>query len=70
MSIPRRALNGDHNQCPSCGEYFNSSASFDGHRYGKHTGNLRKCLTVDQMTAKGMSVDSGGWWITSARPPR
>lgn len=66
MSISRRILAGDHNQCPGCGEHFNSSSAFDRHRYGKHAGNLCKCLTVDQMTAKGMVVDSGGWWIRSA----
>ena len=74
----RRRLSGDHNQCPSCGLYFNSTASFDAHRagkwgtYAKSDGSYipaeRRCLTEQEMREKGMSVSASGWWITSKRP--
>jgi len=44
----RRTLGEDHNQCPSCGLYFNSDAAFDKHRTGKH-GVDRRCMTIPEM---------------------
>jgi hypothetical protein len=69
-----RRLTGDHNQCPTCREYFNSTAAFERHRAGSFenlkTGEsaMRYCLTVDQMREKGMTVNAGGWWVTALNP--
>lgn len=63
----RRALNGDHNQCAGCGQYFNSSNAFDKHRTGEHAGGNRRCLTADEMTARGMALNKTGWWVGSLR---
>lgn len=57
----KRTLRGDHRQCPTCGAYFNSTAAFDKHRTGAH-GVDRRCLTADEMRAKAMAQNAGGWW--------
>ena len=64
----KRKLNGDHNQCPTCGEYFNSTKAFDKHRTGAYGGHQRRCLTVPEMLEAGMSKNKTDWWITKARP--
>jgi hypothetical protein len=61
-----RTLRGDHCQCPACGEYFNSTRAFDKHRTGTYTPMQRRCLSPDEMRAKGMLVSARGWWLTSA----
>ena len=76
VSAPRVMLRGDHNQCPSCGLYFNSVYAFETHRTGEH-GRLgedgrylpsnRHCLTIEQMIAKGMGKNKAGWWISKAK---
>src|SRR5262245_60812392 len=62
----RRKLKGDHNQCPACGEYFNSTHAFDKHRIGAY-GKDRRCMTIEEMTAAGMGkrFDRAGldWWV-------
>ncbi len=63
-------LSGDRNQCAGCGEFFNSSFAFDRHRIGEHEGNQRRCMTIDEMIARGMSVSSSGFWITSTMPQK
>ncbi len=60
-------LNGDRNQCPSCGKKFNSTAAFDKHRTGKY-GVDRRCMTTEEMTAKGMVLRDDGFWWSSANP--
>jgi len=70
-------LSGDRNQCPTCGEYFNSSAAFDKHRVGyfsspRQTDNgallqPRRCLSGGEMLSKGMAKRNG-FWITSPMP--
>lgn len=60
-------LSGDRNQCPGCGEYFNSSFAFEKHRTGDF-GKDRRCLTVDEMETKSMSKNAAGFWISSAMP--
>lgn len=62
-----RVLRGNHCQCMACMEYFNSVAAFDKHRQQPRK-EIRRCLTAPEMTAKGMSLNSGGFWITAARP--
>ena len=61
-------LGSQRNQCQGCKQYFNSNAAFDKHRVGKH-GLNRRCLTPDEMTAKGMMVNHAGFWITEAYDP-
>ena len=73
MSIPaaRRALSGDRNQCPTCALYFNSTRAFDVHRTGEwsqwkdgeYRQHSRRCMTVEEMTAKGM-FERDGWWYS------
>lgn len=60
-------LSGDRNQCPGCDEYFNSSFAFNKHRHGEH-GVDRRCMTVAEMTAKGMSKNAAGFWISAEMP--
>lgn len=59
-------LSGDRNQCPTCALYFNSTAAFDKHRTGPFSD--RRCLTVDEMAAKGMAKNSAGYWVTALNP--
>lgn len=56
-------VGGDRNQCPSCDEYFNSTAAFDKHRTGKF-GIDRRCMTKEEMESKGMLKNASGFWIT------
>lgn len=58
-------LKGQRNQCRGCNEYFNSNLAFDKHRTGHH-GHDRRCMTVEEMLAKGMLKNSRGFWITEA----
>jgi hypothetical protein len=60
-------LSGDRNQCRGCGEYFNSTFAFDKHRTGEF-GKDRRCLTAEEMRAKGMDKNARGFWISSAMP--
>jgi hypothetical protein len=57
-----KVLNGNRNQCQTCKEYFNSNGSFDKHRTGNH-GLNRRCMTPEEMQAKGMSLNNDGFWI-------
>jgi len=50
--------------CTECHESFNSDTAFDRHRTGDFdTG--RRCMTSEEMTGKGMSLNAKGWWITA-----
>ena len=62
-------LRGLRNQCPTCLEYFNSNKAFDKHRIGKH-GLNRRCRSPEQMSELGMSLNSGGFWITEIKSSR
>jgi hypothetical protein len=64
--MTRRRLSGDHNQCPGCSEYFNSTAAFDKHRIGRF-GVDRRCMTVPEMLAAGMAKSKTDWWVTELR---
>lgn len=63
----RRVLRGDHNQCSSCGEFFNSSLAFEKHRTGDHADNGRRCVGPHEMIAKGMAKNSSDYWVTRLR---
>lgn len=56
-----RTLRGNRNQCTGCNQYFNSNGAFDKHRTGKH-GLNRRCMTPDEMIAKGMVLRDDGFW--------
>jgi predicted nucleic acid-binding Zn ribbon protein len=60
-----RLLKGDHCQCTACGDYFNSTAAFDKHRWGDW--DNRHCKTQEQMFAAGMALSGTGWWLTAKR---
>ncbi len=62
-----RKLSGQRNQCPTCLEYFNSNAAFDKHRTGKF-GEDRRCMTVEEMQAKGMCKNMADFWVTALNP--
>ncbi|QBE66829.1 hypothetical protein [Pseudoduganella lutea] len=62
-----KQLNGDRNQCPGCGEYFNSSFAFDKHRTGDF-GTNRRCLTVPEMESKKMAKNTAGFWVSEKMP--
>ena len=59
----------DHCKCTTCGEYFNSSSAFDYHREGSYTAGNRRCLTTDEMRAKGMVRLPTRYWIKSQMQP-
>lgn len=60
-------LSGDRNQCQGCRQFFNSTLAFDKHRRGEHGVN-RRCLTDDEMQAKGMEKNAAGFWVGSRMP--
>jgi hypothetical protein len=55
------------NQCPSCGEMFNSVDAFDRHRTGRFGVN-RRCMTVVEMQHCGMVRNAGKLWVTALLP--
>ena len=60
-------LRGDRNQCQGCKVYFNSTTAFDKHRVGEFGGG-RRCLSEDEMLAKGMVLGASGFWVGSRMP--
>lgn len=59
-------LSGDRNQCPTCEEYFNSTAAFEKHRVGDYAPKgVRRCLSVEEMQAKKMAKNAAGFWVTA-----
>jgi hypothetical protein len=67
-----KILRGDHCFCNSCGLYFNSTSAFDRHRTGPYVPITqpaeRRCLTVEEMSAKGMVLNSSGFYIRNRKP--
>jgi hypothetical protein len=47
--------------------YFNSTRAFDKHRTGQHGVN-RRCMSKDEMLAKGMVRGADDFWRGSAMP--
>jgi hypothetical protein len=47
--------------CRACGEFFNSVSVFDEHR------RAGRCLSGDEMRARGWLVSTAGFWITRLR---
>jgi hypothetical protein len=54
--------------CPSCHFTFTGSSSGDMHRTGDHAvtegPDRRRCLTSEEMRAKGMARNDRGQWTT------
>lgn len=44
---------------------FTSLSAFDLHRTGKFEHKKRRCLTEQEMLAKGMVQNEKGWWMRS-----
>lgn len=61
-------LTGARCQCAACLEYFNSTGMFDRHRIGGYAS--RRCLSADELMAKGYLKNSAGFWIREAHRRR
>lgn len=61
-------LTGNRNQCQGCKQYFNSNYAFDMHRRGEY-GVDRRCLTPDELFAKGMAINDAGFWTSRPYNP-
>ena len=59
-------LTGNKCECTACGQFFNRVSTFDKHRVGT-LGASRRCLSVDEMAAKGWRLNDKGFWLTEAR---
>lgn len=57
-------LTGDRNQCPTCGEFFDTTEDFDLHRYGAW--RERKCKDPNSM--RYMEKDQWGFWKDVREP--
>lgn len=71
------------NRCPSCGHDFAAVDGFDRHRVGRHDFLYeeglrmlpprtagRRCLSAEEMTAGGMSLNARGRWQIDAAVAR
>lgn len=56
-------------RCAACGEYFNSESIFDRHRAGdfRKGPGARRCLTREEMAARGYARSATGHWIRNPR---
>jgi hypothetical protein len=63
--VPQLSQGTDLCQCVACGEFFKSSGTFTRHRVGNwdDRGLNRRCLTVEEMLAKGWGRNDGGFWV-------
>ena len=60
-------LTGNRCQCAACGEYFNSTSSFDRHRAGDSSSRTsRRCRTPAELILRGWSRNTRGFWIERA----
>jgi hypothetical protein len=50
-----------------CGKYFNSTAAFEKHRVWAEGKVVRRCLTEEEMRAKGMDINRIHFWVTELR---
>jgi hypothetical protein len=47
--------------CGACKSVFFSVSAFDMHRVGRFEPLERRCLSADEMRAKGMALKNGIW---------
>jgi hypothetical protein len=52
--------------CRGCNQTFTSLSAFDMHRTGKFERKKRRCLTEQEMLARGMVQNAKSWWMRSA----
>lgn len=57
---PKLPVGSNRCQCGACALYFGSVAGFTMHRIEG------RCLSTDEMLARGMSVNEKGYWVTQA----
>lgn len=67
-----RKLTGNRCRCTACGDYFNSTSTFDRHRAGSFAPpgvwhHQRRCLTSAELVAKGWRRNVRGFWIERPR---
>ena len=60
--------------CTACCHTFTGTTAGDLHRVGDHAvsvgPNRRRCLTVEEMEARGMARNSKGHWMSAAGRPQ
>lgn len=63
----------EHCKAPGCHQSFTGTTAGDMHRTGDHAvsvgPNRRRCLTAEEMEARGMARNSKGHWMTAAGRP-
>lgn len=57
-------------RCRECNQVFAGIVAFDAHRTGSFTRKQRRCLTQDEMKARGLTRNEKGWWTTLAQEQR
>lgn len=50
--------------CRTCRRTFAGIVAFDTHRTGSFTPLARRCMTVAEMRAAGMTQNEKGWWVS------
>ncbi|HXR65851.1 MAG TPA: hypothetical protein VN729_08005 [Ktedonobacteraceae bacterium] len=50
-------------ECAACGMIFAGVRAFDAHRVGSYQSKTRRCLTISEMQAQGMTQEARGWWM-------
>ncbi len=64
-------LTGNRCQCMACGDWFNSTSTFDRHRVGAFEtpmqASTRRCLSAGELTARGWQRNAAGFWIERPR---
>jgi len=60
------------NLCDNCAKRFRSVSAFDRHRTGEYAkscqrNGTRRCMTAEEMQAKGMVQNARGAWMAAPR---
>lgn len=50
-------------QCGACSALFGGTRLFERHRVGAYVPDQRRCLSQDEMRARGWSKNRDGFWI-------
>ena len=61
---PSVPLVGERCECPTCGCLCNSTSAFEAHRTGQVATAARRCRSVTEMLASGMTINRAGYWVT------
>ncbi len=68
VAYPPFPLRGQNCQCGGCGKLFRRTSTFDRHRVG--VGADRRCLTSMELTDRGWTQDSKGFWRGQSQQDR